>query len=124
MNLYETQKHFDAEVDNSLSAVVLSALDGKTLDTAGRFLFTTVSRTRHKGMEMDNLHNILNRGEELVTEPVTGRFTFKVGKCRVYALDFSGQRIMEMPVSFDKNGNTVMSVTRENSAVYYEIVKE
>ena len=124
MNLYETQKHLDAEVDNSLSAVVLSALNGKTLDTAGRFLFTTVSRTRHKGMEMDNLHNILNRGEELVTEPVTGRFTFKVGKCRVYALDFSGQRIMEMPVSFDKNGNTVMSVTRENSAVYYEIVKE
>lgn len=116
----ENQKHIDIYADNVLCAVVLSAVGGKNIDNADKLLLTTVARTRNRGATVDRWFNILG-GDELVTEPVTGRFTLKLGECKVYALDFSGRRICEIPTMKDKNGNLTFEVNADNSATYYEI---
>lgn len=116
----ETQKHIDIYVDNVLSAVVLSAIGGKDIDNADRLLLTTVARTRNQGISIDRWFNT-EGGGDLVTEPVTGKFILKLGECKVYALNFSGERVCEIPTQKDKNGNLAFEVNVDNSAVYYEI---
>lgn len=118
----EAFDHINYHFGNSVCAVSLSALDGKTLDTAERFLLTTAGRSRRSDMFVDEWFNISGSGD-MVTEPITGSFVLKIGDVRVYALDFSGQRLWEMPQLKDSQGNTVVPVSRENSSVYYEIVK-
>lgn len=123
LDVKEELEHIDIYVDNAMCAVVLSCLDGKTFDNANRFLLTTVGRTRNKGMLADRWKQVTG-GAESVTEPVTGTFVLKNGKCRVYSLDFSGNRKKEIPTVTDRNGNVSFNVSVEDSSVYYEIVKE
>ncbi len=119
----EQQEHIDMFVDNVYSAVVLSALDNKTFDDANRFLLTTVARTRNDGMTFDDWNNVLVWGTEALTEPVTGKFTLKIGECRVYALDFSGRRIAEIPTIINEQGDVTFEVQSDSAATYYEIVR-
>lgn len=122
---YETQKHIDVSIDNTFSAVALSALDNKTFADADRFLLTTVGRTRNDGMDIGEMNIILDYGgEKAVTEPVTGKIVLKLGRCRVYSLDYSGQRTAEIEVKYDSRGNASFVMDSGNSAPYYEIVRE
>lgn len=118
----EEQEHMDIYADNALCAVVLTAMEGKSIDTADRLLLTTVAKTRNQGMIIDRWFNTEGGGES-VTEPVTGKFALKLGKCKIYALDFSGRRISEIPTVIDENGNVNFEINAGNSAVYYEISK-
>ena len=118
----ETFDHIDYHLESAICAAALSALDNQTFETADRFLLTTVGRTRNNGMEVDQWFNISGGGDS-VTEPVTGSVVLKLGDVKVYALDFSGQRIREMNQFKDTQGNTVVPITENDSAVYYEIVR-
>ena len=85
-------------------------------------MLTTIGRSRNSGMVVDEWLNITGGGV-MMTEPVTGSVVLKLGNVKVYALDFSGNRIKEMPQIKDGKGNTVITITAENSSVYYEIVR-
>ena len=115
-------EHIDYHLNSAICAATLSALDNETFDTAKRFLLTTVGRTRRSEMEVDEWFNITGDGD-MVTEPVKGSVVLRLGDVRVYALDFSGQRICEMQQIKDERGNTIIPITEENSAVYYEIIR-
>lgn len=118
----EEFEHIDYHLNSTICAAALSALDNKTFETADRFLLTTIGRSRNSGMVVDEWLNITGGGV-MMTEPVTGSVVLKLGDVKVYALDFSGNRIKEMPQIKDGKGNTVITITAENSSVYYEIVR-
>ena len=118
----EEFEHIDYHLNSTICAAALSALDNKTFETADRFLLTTIGRSRNSGMVVDEWLNITGGGV-MMTEPVTGSVVLKLGNVKVYALDFSGNRIKEMPQIKDGKGNTVITITAENSSVYYEIVR-
>ena len=116
--------YIDYHLNSAICAAALSALDGKDFKTADRLLLTTVGRTRNEGMQVDEWFNIEGGGDS-VTEPVTGMVVFKnLGNIKVYALDFSGRKTHEMAQVKDKKGNIIVPITEDNSAVYYEIVRE
>ena len=118
----ESFEHINYYLQSPICAAVLSALDNKTFDNANRFLLTTAGRSKNKGMTVDEWFNV-SGGEEALTEPVTGSIMLKLGNVRVYALDFSGQRLWEMKQYKDSKGNTIIPITEENSAFYYEIIR-
>jgi hypothetical protein len=74
-------------------------------------------------MSVDEWFNV-TAGKEMLTEPVTGSVVLKLGNVKVYALDFSGQRLWEMKQYKDSKGNIIVPITEDNSAFYYEIVKD
>ncbi len=116
----ESTAHMDAYVNNTLCTVALSVLDGKSFSDGGRYLLTTVARTRNSGMTTGEMNIITDFGGETLSEPVTGSFELKLGNCRVYALDLSGRRIAEIATERTADGIR-FSVNNDNAAVYYEI---
>ena len=59
-----------------------------------------------------------------MAEPLSGRFTLRLnGNFKVYALNFNGERISEIPVT--KRGNeSTFKLSGDNGCIYYEIVRE
>ena len=119
----ESFEHIDYHFGSAICAAALSALDGKTFETADRFLLTTIGRTAREDQFTDEWFNVTGEGK-MLTEKVTGQVVLKLGKVKVYALGVNGERLWEMPQVTDVRGNTIISVTKENSSVYYEIVKQ
>lgn len=119
----ESFDHISYHFQSPICAAVLSALDNKNLDNAERYLLTTAGRSKSEGMSVDEWFNV-TAGKEMLTEPVTGSVVLKLGNVKVYALDFSGQRLWEMKQYKDSKGNIIVPITEDNSAFYYEIVKD
>ena len=119
----ESFDHIDYIFNSAICAASLNALGGKDFESADRFLLTTVGRTRRQDQLTDEWFNITGEGD-MVTEQVAGQVVLKLGKVRVYALNFSGERLWEMQQITDSRGNTIIPITKETSAVYYEIVRQ
>ena len=107
-----------ASVDNrrSFCAVLLAAMDGKTLRETQRFLILHLTRTVNKGMTFrtqdgsvleqwsvkpSNL--LFQRGEAVLT------LNRELRGFRLYALNLAGGRLGEIPIRTE-NGKTVLSM--------------
>ncbi len=63
-------------IDNEFGVVVLSALEGKSLQEARRILVSTSARARWSGMEFDEQRGTITKSGRppFLMEPVTGRY--------------------------------------------------
>lgn len=123
-----------ASVENrrSFCAVLLSAMDGKTLRKTDRFLILHLTRTVNKGMTFrtqdgsvleqwsakpSNL--LFQRGEAVLT------LNRNLPGFRLYALDLAGRRLKELPVR-STNGKTLLPLKTDldgKVVAAYELVR-
>ncbi len=123
-----------ASVDNrkGFCAVLLSAMDGKSLRKTGRFLILHLTRTVNRGMtfrtqDCSVLESwsekpsalMFQRGEAVLT------LNRELAGFQLYALDLAGKRLGELPIHI-KNGKTVLPLkTDQKGSVVaaYELVE-
>jgi len=122
----EEMPTFSIETDNSFVTAALTSVDGKSIKTSDRYLFTAVGSTQNFKSRVNLLRNRYEAlGEEkIVVEAITGNVTIKQkGNFSVYTLSSSGERQNEIAVSYDKNGYPSFELLSSNRAIQYEIIK-
>lgn len=122
----EEMPTFSIETDNSYVTAALTSVDGKSIKSSDRYLFTAVGSTQNHKSRVNLVRNRFEvLGEEtIVVETITGNVTIKQkGKFKVYALSSSGERMNEISVAYDKKGYPSFALLSSNRAIQYEIVK-
>ena len=91
-----------------------------------KLLLTAAGRSMNSKMSLEVHRQITNVGEaQVMAEPLSGRFTLRLnGNFKVYALNFNGEKISEIPVYKNAVMKSTFKLSGDNGCIYYEIVRE
>ncbi len=116
---------------SGFNGFLIAAVDGKTLEQSGRYLILHLTDCRNTGMRFrDPGMSILESygGLPILIRKAEGRIVLKrdLGKFRLYAVGFNGERLFELPmrVSGNRSEFTVETWKRNTIVSAYEIINE
>ena len=115
----------DCEIatSNLIASVLVSSWDGKPLKESKHILIAAVGRTRNTGMAYSRGgQRLIAIGKEpVLLEGVKGSVALnRAGKCSIVALSPYGYKTVDVTPSA-AGGKTVIPMTGENKAAYYEV---
>lgn len=110
--------------EKNFGAITLTAMDEKTIASSKSMLLTVVTQTRNQNMKWNKAHNSVGynvgNGSTQVLG-VTGDVSIQCNAAKkVYALDQTGQRSMEVPVTYS-TGKLTFTINPNHKTVWYEI---
>jgi hypothetical protein len=113
------------ELETPFAVVVVSSLDGRTLDQSRHVLVSTSADARWTGVDVsEDGDAILSTGHwPFLMQPVEGRVTLKGGEpTAVYRLATNGERLGALETTREEPA-TVIPLTAANRCMHYEIVR-
>ncbi|OHB64174.1 MAG: hypothetical protein A2Y77_11430 [Planctomycetes bacterium RBG_13_62_9] len=112
-------------VENDFAVVVVSALDGESIQQAKRLLVSTSARAQWTGMEFDERRGVITKSgtPPFLMEPVTGKVTIRRDSpMRVYRLSSSGKRIGQVPAQRTDQA-IIVDLQASNRCMHYELAQ-
>lgn len=123
VDLNQMSLHFKA-FEKNFGALTLTSMDEKPITNSSSILLTLVTQTRNHDMGWNKAHNSVGtnwgKGPTQVLG-VTGDVSIQCHAAKkVFALDQTGHRSMEVPVTI-KDGKLTFTITPQHKTVWYEI---
>ncbi len=115
------------EIENQSATVGFTSCTKETIENTDRYLIALVGRSRNTGEKMDDetAQTIIEGGTgPQILEAIKGNITLKLKEdIKVYALDSSGRRTAEVPLTVTEEGYKKFYASAAYKTAYYEVIK-
>ncbi len=113
------------DMENDFGVIVISALEGESINAASRLLVSTSARARWSDMEFDEERGVITKSGRppFLMEPLAGEVTIRHDTpMKVFRLSSSGERLGQIPVRKTPEG-VAFEMRASNGCMHYELVK-
>ena len=123
-------KSLSLTLDNAWATVMLTTVNGKSIEEDDRMLLSLTASVRNKNFSFVN-NGINNPGKApIIIQPVVGSIELKVdGNFEIYSLNPDGSRKKKLESYKNKKGNTVFYVNNfsyadDTRSINFEILRK